>query len=950
MLPRLKTLFPLSRRGASTASAKISEASKQSTPPPSEFSDTAPPRRKYRDEISVLRALSKCVRPHLGLPAYGCAIEPWLGAGGSRERSNKLAKAAGRNAARHVARTLLANDLTALVTEASQYVRLISIKINYMLPMDDLYSIYCAISFKVYEWGALEFIIDFSYLNAHFFNRLPFSCRYHITSGSIHIILLIGFFSFSQVPRIDTLVPLQTGESIRKELTEGVINEQEAMERLLLLLAPKDAWALYRDVTNVKWDSATLHRLLDLLCATNSGNGGADFFEHLPFVDRGSLPEPEELFYAAETRIFSTLRNAAETPADEALPTPVVAAADDSGVDAENLESLQSTDAQLEKVELPEDESVVEEILQAEVSSWHKGCPAELLFSQHPDILRTPAAYTAMIRGAARFGAADRAWEMAKEALNSSIKLPLCVYNDLLRCAYEYSIEEDIWTRLLEGFELLRASNLRPDAITFSSALYSLHKSNLDAVGKEDGPLKNVADKALGLLEEAKRLGIQPTLGLYANLLRTLVSTRISKSGQAYRLNEILADILADVENNWDFLSRGDVFSSVDDYEFASTALFCATVGTSSGNSSRLVQRIYDLVHTRCGDRRFLFRNSVDARGFYTRYLTTVVHNATGGVNELATIYHNHRQIFHGNQRVYEVLVHRLKAAISTWTSALEKVNSSETEFDRAMLKNLEGEASKAFETLGEMLFDFVAMSVRMPQRLPSYISDSLMTFSSVDPWIEVRTPLLPGGGCLRFISEVGCRSAHKAALAFTELIRCHEARLANSSSANARPFTPLKTAELTALVRMALHLTAFNTAGPDGQQTVAQREANERALNCASDLLLLNKDSMTGERSRTSDVAAMEIKCTFFPYSEQVWSLLEYLAGLKDISGRCAQHIFVEDGSLWRVLDAAEASLVPEGKNQAEVGISANSPRVQIISAVRRKFKEHVASNAPEH
>ncbi|VUZ48878.1 unnamed protein product [Hymenolepis diminuta] len=867
MLPRLKTIVPLSRRAASTASAKASEAPKQSAPPLPKSLDIAPPRRKYRDEVSVLRALSKCVSPHLGLPTYGCAIEPWLSAGGARERANMMAKAAGRNAARHVARNLLANDLTALVTE---------------------------------------------------------------------------------IPRIDVLVPLQTGESIRKEMAEGVINEQEAMERLLLLLSPRDAWTLYKDATNVKWDSDILHRLLDLLCATNSGNGGPEFFEHLPFVDRGSLPEPEELFYAAENRIFSALRNAAETPVENTSPT------DTPETETDSLEGLQATEAQLTKVELEGGESVVEEILSAEPSSWHNGCPAEQLFSQHQDVLRTPAAYTALIRGAARFGAADRAWELAKEALNSSIKLPLCVYNDLLRCTHECSVEKDIWTRLLEGFELLRASKLRPDALTFSSALHSLHKSNLKAIDNEDGSPQNFTDKALGLLEEAKRLGIQPTLGLYANLLRAVVTSRISKTGQAYRLTEILADILADVENSWDCLSRADVFSSVDDYEFASTAMFCATVDTSSAVSIRLVQRVYDLVHTRCGDRRFLFRNSVDARGFYARYLITVMLNGVGGVEQLAELYHNHRPIFQGNQRAYEVLAHRLKASIFRWTDALEKVNTRKEKFDGATLENLEGEASKAFETLGEMIFDFVAMSAKMPQRLPFYISDSLMTFSFVDPWVEIRTPLLPGRSCLRSISEEGCRSAHKAAVAFAELFRCHEARLASFSSDKVQSFKPLTTAELTALVRMVLHPTAFNTGRPDGQQSVAQREANERALNCASDLLMLNKDPMIRERSRTSDVGAMEMlrSCWFTSsqsVTERVWSVLEYLAGLKYISGRCAQHVFVEDGSLWRVLDAAEASLVPEGKTRAEVGIPANSPQIQIINAVRTKFKEHVASNTPE-
>lgn len=55
---------------------------------------------------------------------------------------------------------------------------------------------------------------------------------------------------FLQAPRIDRLMPLQTGDSIRKELADGTISQQEAMQRLLLLLAPKDAWRLYKDAGN----------------------------------------------------------------------------------------------------------------------------------------------------------------------------------------------------------------------------------------------------------------------------------------------------------------------------------------------------------------------------------------------------------------------------------------------------------------------------------------------------------------------------------------------------------------------------------------------------------------------------------------------------------------------------------------------------------------------------
>lgn len=422
----------------------------------------------------------------------------------------------------------------------------------------------------------------------------------------------------------------------------------------------------------------------------------------------------------------------------EALPTPAANLAnpviEESSIsEQEDVEVLEASEAQLEKVELVDKEAIEEEIFSAESSSWHKGCLAEQLWALHPDILRTPAAYTAMIRGAARFGAADRAWELAKEACSLSHKLPLCVYNDLLHCAHDCSKDEkeDVWARLLQGFELLRASKLRPDALTFSSALHSLHKSNLKSINVENGPPKDIADKALGLLAEARRLGIEPTLGLYANLLRALVTCRTSKSGQAYRLTEILADVLADVEAHWDCLSRADVFSK-DDYDFANTAMFCATVDASNASSVRLVQRVYDLIHTRCGDRRFLLRNSVDSRGFYARYLFTKVLHGGGGVTELSELYHNHRQIFQGNQRVYDVLARRLKAAVFRWKDVVAKVNSREEKFEGAMLESWESEASKAYEVLAEMLFDYVAMSTRMPPRLPSYISDTLMTFSFV--------------------------------------------------------------------------------------------------------------------------------------------------------------------------------------------------------------------------
>ncbi|KAL5108725.1 hypothetical protein TcWFU_003388 [Taenia crassiceps] len=852
MLPRIKTLSLLV--GRTLASVVETPRSARSVA----AETVAPPHRRHRDAVSVLRALASCVTPHLGLPAYGCALEPWLGAPGLRQRSNRLALAAGRNAARHVARRCLANDLTALATEA---------------------------------------------------------------------------------PRIDCLMPLQTGESIRKELAEGAISQQEAMERLLLLLAPKDTWELYKDSGNAKWDTNTLHRLLDLHCATNSGLGGADFFENLPFIDRGSLPEPEELFYAAENRVL------------EAQRISKISKTHGASLEVLETEEEVETEKELETDELERMKLDAEGVLSVEPSSWHKDCPAEQLWAAHSDVLRSPAAYAAMIRGAARFGAADRAWELAEEAVAASHKLPLPVYNDLLRCAHECCNIEDVWLRLCRGLELLRKAKLPPNANTFTFTLHSLYKSNTKAL--RDGKAQDHTDKALGLLSEARRLGIQPTLGLYANLLRTVLTSRLAQAGRGYRLTELLADVLADLETHcWEEISRADVFSSTEDYDFANTAMICATVDSSSASSLHLVQRVYDLIHTRCGDRRFLLRNSLEARNFYSRYLSTKLMNGCGRADELRDLYHHHRQVFHADQSVYKVLVRRLRSVTARWEEMFEWLKKGEIagkEVDRKTLETLEASASLAFEVLGEMIFDFVAITTKLPQRLPMHISDSLMAFSFVDPWCEVRLPSLHSRPPLRPISEAGSRAAYRAAAVFSGLLRCQEARTAITTS---QTFTsPLSTAELTALVRMALLPTAFNT-GTDGQQTVAQREASECALTCAVDLLMISRGSVAGPETRISDVAAVEVLRACWlsgpnVMNERIWNLLEYLAGVKHLSEQCVQHVFVKDGSFERLLVAAEASLTPEGStNGRGVETSPPPPRLQVVAAVRRKFQDHDTSS----
>ena len=89
--------------------------------------------------------------------------------------------------------------------------------------------------------------------------------------------------------------------------------------------------------------------------------------------------------------------------------------------------------------------------------------------------------------------------------------------------------------------------------------------------------------------------------------------------------------------------------------------MLCASVDPTPA-SVLLIQRVYDLIHSRGGDRRFLLRNSLEVRSFYSRYLMTkMLHGVqSGDVQTFSMWYRHHRQMFQANQRVYEVLLHLL--------------------------------------------------------------------------------------------------------------------------------------------------------------------------------------------------------------------------------------------------------------------------------------------------
>lgn len=130
------------------------------------------------------------------------------------------------------------------------------------------------------------------------------------------------------------------------------------------------------------------------------------------------------------------------------------------------------------------------------------------------------------------------------------------------------------------------------------------------------------------------------------------------------------------------------------------------------------------------------------------------------------------------------------------------------------------------------------------------WCTDLYVSFWCTDAWSQFRVLGQPVPFCA--ISVEGAISAGRAAQAILELISLQEPRLGPIAF-------PLNHAELAAAIHMALLQTAATAESGVGEreaeQSVSRREANERAVTVATDLL------MVGQRhGRTTDTGALDI------------------------------------------------------------------------------------------
>ncbi|VDP58628.1 unnamed protein product [Schistosoma curassoni] len=305
----------------------------------------------------------------------------------------------------------------------------------------------------------------------------------------------------TEAPHIKRWIPIQTPDSILKRAVEGSLSNDEAMDRLILLLAPKHSWKLYNEIApDYKWTSNTLHRLLDLLCVTNGGRGGSHSHVLLNNYNWSNLPDPDEI-YMTHRFDFTPRYNH-----DKQIIT-----------NQNELENI--TDDEINYEFTGDSISLV-----GESNNWNLDSPAEKLFHKEFNILNTPAGYRSMIRGAARFGNADRAFELTKlvwESKNDDKYLDLATYNQLIRSLHQLTVvmrgEENLWNVILDILKHVKTCGDPINISIFTNILYTLAYASAKMKYSTSPTLHlsngNYVSIGLGLLNELKRLNFKPELG-----------------------------------------------------------------------------------------------------------------------------------------------------------------------------------------------------------------------------------------------------------------------------------------------------------------------------------------------------------------------------------------------------------------------------------------------------
>lgn len=141
--------------------------------------------------------------------------------------------------------------------------------------------------------------------------------------------------------------------------------------------------------------------------------------------------------------------------------------------------------------------------------TWKDNELAEQIFAEMTT--KTPAAYSAIIRGMCKYFQVEKAWALYDESVSKSIQLDVNTYNALLSVASFLKEKSDMkWELIQEIFTAMKNQKLKPNLGTLNSSLHMISTI---------GGYRQAREYALKVLAEFKELGIEPSLATWYYIL-----------------------------------------------------------------------------------------------------------------------------------------------------------------------------------------------------------------------------------------------------------------------------------------------------------------------------------------------------------------------------------------------------------------------------------------------
>lgn len=232
---------------------------------------------------------------------------------------------------------------------------------------------------------------------------------------------------------------------------------------------------------------------------------------------------------------------------------------------------------------------------------WVDDCFADQLFESIEP--KTAAAYNTMIRALYKYNKQDRAQELFKEAEKNEMPLDCATYNSFIQNINKNdATAETRWDEMKTILKDMDKRRIKPNVHTLNAILSTV---------KLGGNIIQIQEHTCEILAEFKRIGIEPSLETYANLL-DIFHGKQSPPGNA------IDQILTEIEKNPNIQAQ-----SVGDFGFFYKAMEACRFRIR--NSAAYARRIDNIITY--GDNIRLLGDTQQELMYHRHFLCVILHN-----------------------------------------------------------------------------------------------------------------------------------------------------------------------------------------------------------------------------------------------------------------------------------------------------------------------------------